>query len=942
VKIKRLYIGEMGIYRNALMENINSNIVVVGGLNRAGKTTLLETLRHMAYGFPKNIRASVAEYDVESDLIDEESNQYTLRVSGQKEPEITSGKMDKAIKTKTLYGNIDKFTYSQLYTVTLEELKKSNVKGEEEKLQAVLLGAGLKDIVHMPKLAEDFRKEKEKIGGKQGNPNTKAFKNSYDRLLKASDERDKALKQLEEYEAKCFQLEYTEKNIQSCESELQDINKKVAAFEVLKTYYHSYEEKNNLELQLEKVGSFDENSITDNLPSLERIEALKEEYKLITQQYEKAKDSFSENVSQNTDIYKLLMENKDRIKEAQRQLSGLKERLENYKAMKDSYEREKEQVLLSMEALNGSWKGDFVKVINLDCDTIEQDTLYNITEGIRQEEENKRLDEKELELFKVQREALNKEENTMKQADASFYIGKYLYIPIAILLAGAVLFFFNKTLGGAVALAGVTSTFLYLLIKYEGSKQSFRGDKDLVLQINILDGKIAVQENRIEAIQKNIKELNDQLEDFKAKLNIKSHISHGGLIQYFRAASELKGRIINLGYSGKKLAKLQSEINSELIEINEMASKFIEGEIDFNLEPYRASERIFNKLGVIFTWLQYGDALYKAVSKLEEVEGRIRTLLNLSEGVVLYYEVDKIIEGLIAYNEYHAIKQRLEAIDSHMEKLLDSERISTAVNFLCSSLNLTFDSRLMSLYNLFEYYSAEEEINRGYMKNNDRLNETTVQLDNLKEERRVLKDSLKALSTSDKLEEAQSEIDEARADLKQQAVKYSIYAAAEYILDSVQKNFINTAKDTILGGAGVIFNKITHGEYKALLPGDNLLQTDFKAMNEKGDIQSSTSILSRGTGEQLFLSVRISRIKDLNPKLPVILDDPFVNFDSIHTRNTLKVIAELSKENQVFILTCHPELVKLIGSISREVQYWKLSKGKFELSDKDRLIEYLQ
>jgi uncharacterized protein YhaN len=112
-------------------------------------------------------------------------------------------------------------------------------------------------------------------------------------------------------------------------------------------------------------------------------------------------------------------------------------------------------------------------------------------------------------------------------------------------------------------------------------------------------------------------------------------------------------------------------------------------------------------------------------------------------------------------------------------------------------------------------------------------------------------------------------------------------------------------------------------------------------MTQDGQVQNSAGMLSRGTGEQLYLSVRLNRIKEIKEKLPLILDDPFVNFDSLHVKNTLTVISEAAQNNQVFIFTCHSELIKLVNDISSEVQYWKLNKGSFELSNCEELIQYL-
>lgn len=941
MKLKRLYIGEMGIYRNALLEDIGSKIVVIGGLNRAGKTTLLEILRHMPYGFPKNLRTEVLEYNVESDLIDEENNNYTIKLSGLKEPRVSLKGENRDLETKQLYGTIDKFTYSQLYTVTLDELKRSNVKNEEEKLQAVLLGAGLKDIAHMPKLSEDFKKDKEKIGGKHGNPTTKSFKPSYDRLIESINKREEALRQLEEYEVKCTQLKETEDDIQITERDIRDINQKLTAMEFLKTYYRSYKDKIEIEFQLESMGDIKYSYFNEEFPSLERIETLKEEYDLSSTQYEKAKESFIENVSHNMKVYEQLKEQSQYIREAQSQVSGLKEKVENFKSLKATYERDREQVLLSMNSLNSSWKGDFVKIINLDCDSLEQDRLMSIIEGIRQEEENKKLEEKELEGLKLQDEVLKKEISRAKPYSSGIFIDKYLYISLGVFLAGAVLFLLNKTFGGALALSGIASGILYWYSSNENKKHGSSYDKEFIIQMNTVESKIRVQESKIKNVQETLDKLDKQLNYFKDKLDIRNNISHIGLIQYLRAVQELKTKIMNLGGAGTKLSKLQAELSSDFSVIYELLSRFFILETPDDKDISKSADRMFARLEALENWLYYGEALASAEGMVKEKEGRLKTLLKISDDVVLYIEADKIINQYKQYNSYKQLKQRAEAIDNQVEQLLSSERISEAVSAMCKCFNIAEKRKTSDFYKLLEHYGSQEEISREYTSASRKFEEASHSLEGLKEKRQDIKNAIGSLSTTDKLEDAQRSIDEARAALKQQAVKYSVYAAAEYIVDSVKKNFIDTAKDTILGGAGTIFNKITGGEYKALLPGDNLLQTDFKAMKEDGELQGSTELLSRGTGEQLFLSVRINRIKDLKPKVPVILDDPFVNFDSIHTMNTLKVISELSEENQIFILTCHSELVELVSSLNQEVQYWKLSKGKFELSDCEKLIKYL-
>ena len=72
-------------------------------------------------------------------------------------------------------------------------------------------------------------------------------------------------------------------------------------------------------------------------------------------------------------------------------------------------------------------------------------------------------------------------------------------------------------------------------------------------------------------------------------------------------------------------------------------------------------------------------------------------------------------------------------------------------------------------------------------------------------------------------------------------------------------------------------------------------------------------LLSRGTAEQLYLSMRLALVREyanhVEP-LPVVFDDIFVNFDPQRSRTSLKAIGELCTTHQVLLFTCHPHLVR--------------------------------
>src|SRR5699024_9198992 len=64
-------------------------------------------------------------------------------------------------------------------------------------------------------------------------------------------------------------------------------------------------------------------------------------------------------------------------------------------------------------------------------------------------------------------------------------------------------------------------------------------------------------------------------------------------------------------------------------------------------------------------------------------------------------------------------------------------------------------------------------------------------------------------------------------------------------------------------------------------------------------------VLSRGTAEPLYVAIRLAYIKNTRDmmELPVIMDDPFVNFDEKRRENMYRLLQELSTDLQIIYFT---------------------------------------
>jgi hypothetical protein len=81
----------------------------------------------------------------------------------------------------------------------------------------------------------------------------------------------------------------------------------------------------------------------------------------------------------------------------------------------------------------------------------------------------------------------------------------------------------------------------------------------------------------------------------------------------------------------------------------------------------------------------------------------------------------------------------------------------------------------------------------------------------------------------------------------------------------------------------------------------------------------SVQVLSRGTREQLFVSLRLALVAAYARRgihLPMILDDVFVNYDAGRTRTACAVLREFAKQgHQLLVFTCHEHVWKMFQDI---------------------------
>ncbi len=81
--------------------------------------------------------------------------------------------------------------------------------------------------------------------------------------------------------------------------------------------------------------------------------------------------------------------------------------------------------------------------------------------------------------------------------------------------------------------------------------------------------------------------------------------------------------------------------------------------------------------------------------------------------------------------------------------------------------------------------------------------------------------------------------------------------------------------------------------------------------------------LSTGATEQLYVAIRLSIMDHLDEgreRLPVFIDEIFVNWDAERRGRGLEALRELSEIRQVFMMTCHaPWAEELVALGARRI-----------------------
>ncbi|HWV38023.1 MAG TPA: AAA family ATPase [Vulgatibacter sp.] len=155
-----------------------------------------------------------------------------------------------------------------------------------------------------------------------------------------------------------------------------------------------------------------------------------------------------------------------------------------------------------------------------------------------------------------------------------------------------------------------------------------------------------------------------------------------------------------------------------------------------------------------------------------------------------------------------------------------------------------------------------------------------------------------------------AELEATRTQLADAARRWRRATILDELLRAALEEMRRERQPAVLRYAGQAFSRVTAGRYEKVE--QTVDATGIEVVAAGSGVRVPASALSRGTREQLYVCIRLglaAAFAEAGTRLPLLLDDVFVNFDPERAAATAAVVADFAREHQVLLFTCHPHTV---------------------------------
>jgi len=443
------------------------------------------------------------------------------------------------------------------------------------------------------------------------------------------------------------------------------------------------------------------------------------------------------------------------------------------------------------------------------------------------------------------------------------------------------------------------------LVRLQAAEKELAGLEDLMT----IDAERQTAQREADAAAKRAEEAEDQIK--LARRRWQSALAAAGLPKNLspKQVRHLTERRMQVHASERRLKQARLDLAERRKEFDVLAGRAAQVMTDVELEP--TSPRVTDRLKQLRQALADHEGI---ASRREALDARLRRIhrrqTRLAHGIDRWQHRRQVLFVQAGIADEDEFRRRLEDAES-LERLRSQQATITREIGAALGIRLTEDDvrswlegpHAGRLEAHWEELSAE-------------LQSATERVQTLFEQRGRVQHELKSLADDRRLPQRYIDLGVVEERLREAIEQWQVVAVTGLVLDQVRKQYEAERQPETLQEASKHLERLTEGHYTRVWTplGENTLVVD-DAQGRRLPVE----VLSRGTREQLFLSLRLALVASYARRgieLPLVLDDVLVNFDSRRAKAAAAVLRDFAAEGrQLLVFTCHEHVWKLFKNL---------------------------
>lgn len=882
MQIREINIEGFGVFSGKQVTGLTAGLNIIYGENEAGKTTLIEFIRRILFEVStRNKKVNLYPPlnggrhggSLKCQLASQEtflvSKTFSEKDSVELSPALAGLKGQPALDSILSHASVNIF--QNIFAFTLDELQSfDSLEGDEIKnrIYGAELGLGTVSL----KQVEDFiDKPAEEIFLPRGK---KTKTNLLLNEIKTIEQDIQTIQsQSQEYDSLTQQLESCEREQLSRQEKIESLEAEKRNLETRKDLYQVVREMRSLESDIKKLGEVREFPLT----GLQTLDAFLDEKK---------------------NLLLRLDEEESRVNEMRIEQGSLSV---NHDLL--SHEADITHLQQSTQSINASFrdsgklqleKATLEKVIHADLEEIgrswDEEKILNFTEFNRAkisqiESFSKAFESHRLEVAKARGRLEDHKEQIAREQSKGWKLPPWLqtiaYGLTGLGLAGLALGWVDKNVGLVVAatIAIIFGGVLFWKI--------VKGKKDFVREDHLEKSLTEKLSQAEEAHDQKKSEWRDWLKAMAFDETLEPLSAQ----EFGNGLKAIKGKLLSKTELERRISDMQESLTDTTKRIDKIKSSLPENSLQDSIS---VNIEILNRLFVeakenLASKNQIGKQVQQQTFKIDKVKTRLKEVEHSFEQWVQ--------KAGLADEEDYRIKYETFAKRNSLQELAEQK---TGI----IQGRVGGDPYYQQFLREIESQSPD-----GIL---DELNRVSGQLEELEVEKSqqdqtigATRNQLEQLASNDEMLVKQAELEVRKQKLRDCSKKWATAKFALLLLELAKKQYEKTRQPGVLKSAEAVFSKITDGKYPRIV---KPLDEDEVFIQNALGMQNKVSQTSRGTREQLYLSMRLGLIEEYESRsepLPIVMDDVLVNFDDSRKDKVIATLKRFAQGRQIIVLTCH-------------------------------------